>query len=193
MHNIQLKTKVYTNSIVAHVRGQFGKDIDSGVVADTVKEILEDDKYLDAIASVAWSDDVEGCGKKGVCPWTPEQLLELAPYGIVPGPIETFLDGSWDLRRAIAHCIQVTMVDAIDGDSWEENRECGLPEVDYDLFQVTYGDSTEYQWLATDKDGNALRDLCQDCREKASVELDRQMPEEEQRKIVDLTMRQVKN
>ncbi len=166
MHNIQIKTKVYTNVIVAHVRGQFGKDIDFSLVADTVNEILEDDKYLDVLARVAWTDDVEGCGKKGVCPFTPEQLLELAPYGIVPGPIETFLDGSWDLKRAIAHCIQVTMVDAIDDDNWEENKDCDLPEVDCDLFEVTYGDCTEDQWLATDKDGNALRDLCPDCRGK---------------------------
>lgn len=160
MHNIQIKTKVYTNSILEEVRSLTGKTMDAGIVADTVRGILSDDSELEALATVWWDEQ----GVNGVCAFTPEQLLELAPYGFNACPIERFVSGELDLETAIGFCFQQTFNDAWDGDSWETGAGCA--ELDLDLFQVTYGDRTVDQWLATDKEGNPLRDICPECREK---------------------------
>ena len=162
MKNIEIKTKVITNSIVREIRGTAHKNIDIGVVAGTVREILSDDSLLDAIKQVAWEED----DKKGVCAFTPEQLLELAPNGFNPCPIELFVKGEYDLKHAIQECFSLTFSSAWDDESWMENSGDELEDLAYDLFMVTYGDRTEEQWLATDKDGNALRDICPECREK---------------------------
>lgn len=162
MKNIEIKTKVITNSIVREIRETVHKNIEIGVVADTVREILSDDGLLDAIKQVAWDQD----HKKGVCAFSPEQLLELAPNGFNPCPIDLFVNGEYDLNRAIQECFSLTFSSAWDDDLWMENSGDDLEEIDFDLFQVTYGDRTEDQWLATDKDGNALRDICPECREK---------------------------
>lgn len=160
MHNIQIKTKVYTNRILEEVRELTGNTIDAGLVADTVRGILSDDSELDALASVWWDEH----GVNGVCAFTPEQLLELAPHGFNPCPIERFVSGELDLETAIGFCFQQTFNDAWDGDSWETGAGCA--ELDVDLFQVTYGDRTVDQWLATDKEGNPLREICPECRAK---------------------------
>ena len=162
MKNIEIKTKVITNSIVREIRETVHKNIDIGVVADTVHEILSDDGYLDAIKRVAWDED----HKKGVCAFTPEQLLELAPNGFNPCPIELFVKGEYDLKHAIEECFSLTFSSAWDDELWMENSGDDLEELDFDLFEVTYGDRKEEQWLATDKEGNALRDICPECRGK---------------------------
>lgn len=160
MHNIQIKTKVYTNGILEEVRELAGKTMDAGLVADTVRGILSDDSELEALASVQWDEE----SKEGVCAFTPEQLLELAPHGFNACPIERFVSGEVDLETAIGFCFQQTFSEAWDGDSWETGAGCD--KLDIDLFQVTYGDHTEDQWLATDKEGNPLREICPECRAK---------------------------
>ena len=162
MKNIEIKTKVITNSIVREIRGTAHKNIDIGLVAGTVSEILSDDGLLDAIKQVAWDED----DKKGVCAFNPEQLLELAPNGFNPCPIELFVKGEYDLKHAIQECFSLTFSSAWDDEEWMENSGDELEDLAYDLFEVTYGDRKEDQWLATDKDGNALRDICRECREK---------------------------
>lgn len=185
MKNIEIKTKVITNSIVREIRETTHKNIDIGVVADTVHEILSDDGMLDAIKSVAWDQD----GKKGVCAFTPEQLLELAPNGFNPCPIELFVKGEYDLKHAIHECFSLTFSSAWDDDCWMENSGDDLEELDFDLFKVTIGDREEDQWLATDKDGNALRDICPECREAE------QKPEEKvnSSKLKVVSSKQLKN
>ena len=101
MNNIEIKTKVITNSIVREIRDTAHKNIDIGLVAGTVREILSDDGLLDAIKNVAWDED----DKKGVCAFTPEQLLELAPNGFNPCPIDLFVKGELDLKHAIEESI----------------------------------------------------------------------------------------
>lgn len=160
MKNIQIKTKVITNRILEEVRELTGKTIEAGLVADTVRDYLVDEDRLDALSRVQWDEE----SKEGVCAFTPEQLLELAPHGFNPCPIERFISGEVDLDSAIGFCFQQTFSDAWDGDSWETGAGCA--EIDIDLFQVTYGDRTEDQWLATDKEGNPLRDICPECRAK---------------------------
>lgn len=160
MHNIQIKAKVYTNRILEEVRSLTGKTIEAGIIADTVRGILSDDSKLEALATVWWDEQ----GVNGVCAFTPEQLLELAPAGFNACPIERFISGEVDLETAIEFCFQQTFHDAWDGDSWETGAGCA--EIDFDLFQVTYGDSTVDQWLATDKEGNPLCDICPECRAK---------------------------
>lgn len=165
MHNIQIKTKVITNRIIGRIRELTGKTVYTGIVSGIVREILADDDLLDALLVCEWDEEL----KKGVCPFTPEQLLELAPGGFNPCPIDRFISGDVDLKHAIEFCFQQTFFDAWDDESWEENIGKDLEEIDYDLFQVTYGERTEEQWLATDKDGNALNGICPDCREKLKV------------------------
>lgn len=160
MNNIQIKTKVYTNRILEEVRDLTGKTINAGIVADTVRDYLSNEDMLDACARVQWDEE----NKEGVCAFTPEQLLELAPHGFNPCPIERFISGEVDLGSAIGFCFQQTFSDAWSDESWETSA--GTAEVDYDLFQVKYGDRTEDQWLATDKEGNPLRDVCPECRAK---------------------------
>lgn len=166
MKNIQIKTKVFTNRIILHIREAFNKNIDASVVADTIREILADDSMLDAIATVAWDED----GKKGICAFTPEQLLELAPDGFNPCPIDDFVSGELDLKRAIENCFSQTFHEAWSDECWEDNGGDDLEELCYDLFEVSFGEHKEDQWLATDKEGNALRDLCKECRGKADTE-----------------------
>lgn len=165
MKNIEIKTKVITNSIVREIRDTAHKNISIGLVADTVREILSDDGLLDAIKNVAWDED----DKKGVCAFSPEQLLELAPNGFNPCPIDLFVKGEYDLKHAIQECFSLTFSSAWDDELWMENSGDELEELSYDLFEVTYGKHTEEQWLATDKDGNALRDICPECREKENA------------------------
>ena len=160
MNNIQIKTKVITNRILEEVRSLTGKTIHAGLVADTVRDYLADEDRLDACARVQWDEE----NKEGVCAFTPEQLLELAPHGFNPCPIERFVSGELDLDSAIGFCFQTTFSEAWADESWETSA--GTAEIDYDLFQVTYGDRTEDQWLATDKEGNPLRDICPECRAK---------------------------
>lgn len=165
MHNIQIKTKVYTNSILEEIQHISGKTVHyAGIIADAVHDILADEKGLEASARVAWDDD----HKKGVCPFTPEQLLELAPHGFNPCPIEVFLEGKTDLRGAVELCFEVTMSSVWDDEEWADNNSENLPELSFDLFQTEDGKRSE--WLATDKDGNPLCELCPDCREKAKKE-----------------------
>ena len=185
MKNIEIKTKVITNFIVREIRETVHKNIEIGVVADTVREILSDDDLLDAIKRVAWDQD----HKKGVCAFTPEQLLELAPNGFNPCPIDLFVKGEYDLNHAIQECFSLTFSSAWDDDLWMENSGDDLEEIDFDLFQVTYGDRTEDQWLATDKEGNALRDICPECRENCKE------PEEkaEPSKLKVISAKQLKN
>ena len=57
MKNIEIKTKVITNSIVREIRDTAHKNIDIRLVAATVREILSDDGLLDAIKNVAWDED----------------------------------------------------------------------------------------------------------------------------------------
>jgi hypothetical protein len=162
MNNINIKTKVYTNLIIEEIQSISKKTIHyQGVVADEVKDILSDDSMLEAIASVAWDDEM-----KGVCAYTPEQLLELAPHGFNPCPIELFVNGKADLKTAIKECFSVTFSSVWDDDEWAENTGSELEELDFDLFKKTCGNNEEDVWLATDKEGNALCDLCPDCREK---------------------------
>lgn len=161
MKNIEIKTKVITNSIVREIRDTAHKNIDIGLVAGTVREILSDDDLLDAIKGVAWDED----DKKGVCAFSPEQLLELAPNGFNPCPIDLFVKGELDLKHAIQECFSLTFSSAWDDELWMENSGDELEELSYDLFEVTYGNRKEEQWLATDKNGNALRDICPECRE----------------------------
>ena len=169
MKNIEIKTKVITNRIVREIRDIAHKNIATGVVATTVRKILSDDGLLDTIKEVAWDEGK----KKGVCAFDPEQLLELAPNGFNPCPIELFVKGEYDLNHAIQECFSVTFSSAWDDEAWAENSGDELEDLPYELFEVTYGDRKEEQWLATDKDGNALRDICPECREKDKViELD---------------------
>lgn len=160
MHNIQIKTKVYTNRILEEVRELTGKTIDAGIVADSVRDILSDDIELETLATVWWDEQCVN----GVCAFTPEQLLELAPHGFNPCHIARFVYGEVDLKNAIRFCFQQTFHDAWAGDSWETGAGCA--EFDLDLFHVTCGDRTEDQWLATDKEGNPLCELCPECQEK---------------------------
>ncbi len=160
MHNIQIKTKVITNSILEEVRELTGKTIDAGIVADAVRGILSDDSELDALATVWWDEQ----GMNGVCAFTPEQLLELAPHGFNPSPIVRFVYGEVDLETAIQFCFQQTFHDAWAGDSWETGDGCD--KLDIDLFRVTCGDRTEDQWFVTDKEGNPLYEPCPECEEK---------------------------
>ena len=161
MHNIQIKTKVITNRILFEIRDLTNRSMKyAGVVADIVRDILSDDKELDALLRVQWDEEHQ----KGVCPFTPEQLLELAPHGFNPGPIARFVYGEVDLETAIQFCFQQTFNDAWAGDSWETGAGCD--KLDFDLFQVTCGDRTVDQWLATDKEGNPLCELCPECQEK---------------------------
>ena len=165
MHNIQIKTKVYTNAILEEIQRISGKTVHyAGIIADAVHDILADEKGLEASARVAWDDD----HKKGVCPFTAEQLLELAPHGFNACPIEVFLEGKTDLRGAIELCFEVTMSSVWDDEEWAENNSENLPELDFDLFQTEEGKRSE--WLATDKNGTPLCELCPDCREKAKKE-----------------------
>lgn len=165
MNNIQIKTKVYTNRIILHIRETFHKNIDFCVIADTIKEILSDDSMLDAIASCAWDED----DKKGICAFTPEQLLELAPYGFNPVPINDFVLGHEDLKSAIHNCFSQTFSDAWDAESWAENGGGDLEELNYDLFEQTLPAGNKRDvWLATNKEGVALCDLCPECRGEAT-------------------------
>lgn len=189
MHNINIKTKVYANAIVNYVRSSFKKDLDISLVGDIVRDTLKDEGWLDAAAYVAWTDYAS---KKGVCPFSPEQLLEMAPFGLVPGPIELFVKGQADLDSAVQECIQLTMVDAIAPENWAEETEFDGEELSYDLFYDEgrpADDPKNREWWVTDKDGNRIADLCPECRE----ELDRQMPEEKQKEITNRCMKQVKN
>ena len=185
MKNTEIKTKVITNSIVREIRETVHKNIDIGVVADAVHEILSDDDTLDAIKHVAWDQD----HKKGVCAFTPEQLLELAPNGFNPCPIDLFVKGECDLKHAIEECFSLTFSSAWDDDCWMENSGDDLEDLDFDLFQVTYGDRTEDQWLATDKEGNALRDICPECREKRKETEEKAEPS----KLKVISAKQVRN
>jgi hypothetical protein len=165
MNNIQIKTKVYTNRIVLHIREVFHKNIDTGVIADTIKQILSDDGMLDAIASCAWDED----DKQGVCAFTPEQLLELAPYGFNPYPINDFVLGHADLESAIHNCFSQTFSDVWAADSWAENGGGDIEELNYDLFEQTLPAGNKRDvWLATNKEGVALCDLCPKCREESN-------------------------
>lgn len=164
--NINIKTKVYTNLIIEEIQDISKKTIHyQGIVADVVKGILSDDSTLEAIARVAWDDEM-----KGVCAYTPEQLLELAPHGFNPCPIDLFVNGKADLKTAIKECFSATFSSVWDDDEWAENAGGELEELGFDLFQRTSGKTKEDVWLATDKEGNALCDLCPDCREKANDE-----------------------
>lgn len=165
MHNIQLKTKVYANLILEEIQHISGKTVHyAGIIADAVHDILADEKGLEASARVAWDDD----NKKGICPFTAEQLLELAPHGFNACPIELFLEGKCDLREAVELCFEVTMSSVWDDEEWAENNSENLPELEFDLFRTEDGKRSE--WLATDKDGNPLCDLCPECKEKANNE-----------------------
>lgn len=170
MHNIQIKTLVYTNRIVEHIREEYKKTIDTGVIADIIKKFLADDDMLDAMVSTSW--DAKGHG--GVCAFTPEQLLELAPYGFNPYPIEGFVNGDRDLKSAIDDCFSQTFHDAytlVFGEYTIVCREGGdsegeeLEELTYDLFHQTLVGTPDKEmsgrdvWLATNKDGVALCDL----------------------------------
>ena len=171
MHNIQIKTLVYTNRIVEHIREEYKKTIDTGVIADIIKKFLADDDMLDAMASTTW--DAKGHG--GVCAFTPEQLMELAPYGFNPYPIEGFVNGERDLESAIDDCFSQTFHDAytlVFGENTIVCREGGdsedLEELTYDLFEQTLPAGNKRDvWLATNKDGVALCDLCPKCREES--------------------------
>lgn len=79
-----------------------------------------------------------------------------------------FIKGETDLRTAINLCFELTMSTAFDEEEWAENISEKLPELDFDLFHKEDGKGTE--WLATDKDGNPLCELCPDCRENAKKE-----------------------
>lgn len=167
MNNIQIKTKVYTNAIIEEIRRVSGKTIHYfGIVSCIVKDILSDEKTLDAIVTCAWDENE----KQGVCVFTPEQLLELAPHGFNPCPIELFLNGSMSLKDAIEECFSVTMSSVWDADEWAENSGDGLEKLDFDLFECTCGNRKEEKWLATDKEGTPLCELCPDCRENATKE-----------------------
>lgn len=166
MHNIQIKTKVYTNAILEEIQERTGKTIHYvGIIADAVHDILADEKGLEAMVSAAWDDERK---HRGVCPFTPEQLLEMAPHGFNPCPIEMFINGETDLRTAINLCFELTMSTAFDEEEWAENISEKLPELDFDLFHKEDGNGTE--WLATDKDGKPLCNICPDCREQAKKE-----------------------
>lgn len=165
MNNIQIKTKVYTNRIVLHIRYMWHKNIDTGVIADEIKKILSDDGLLDAIASVAWDED----RKTGVCAFTPEQLLELAPEGFKPDPIDDFVLGHEDLESAIHNCFSETFQSVWNDEMWAENGGEDLEELDYDLFEQTLPAGNKRDvWLATNKEGVALCDLCPKCREESN-------------------------
>lgn len=155
MNNIQIKTKVYTNLILEEIQSKSGKTIHyDGILADAVRDILSDDGELDAIVRVAWDEE----GRKGVCPFTPEQLLDLAPHGFNPCPIDLFLNGFTDLKNAVEECFSVTMSSVWDDDEWAENKSEPMEELDFDLFHEENGNGDI--WLATDKDGEAICDLC---------------------------------
>lgn len=176
MTNNNIKAKVYTNLIIEEIQSISNKTIHyQGIVADVVKDILSDDSMLEAIATVAWNDEM-----KGVCAFTPLQLLELAPHGFNPCPIELFVNGKADLKTAIKECFSTTFSSVWADDEWAENTGSELEELDFDLFQRTCGKNKEDVWLATDKEGNALCDLCPDCREKAMDE-----------KVIDLGSKKV--
>lgn len=156
MNNIQIKTKVYTNAIIEELRKVSGKTIHCfGIVSDIVKGILSDEDKLDAIVTVAWNDDK----KQGVCAFTPEQLLELAPHGFNPCPIELFLNGSMSLDEAIEECFSITMSSVWNADEWAENSGDGLEELDFDLFECTFGNRKKHKWLVTDKNGKPISEL----------------------------------
>ena len=161
MNNIQIKTKVITNRILIEIRELTGKTMEAGVIAGIVRKILSDESELEALSTVWWDElDING-----VCAFTPEQLLELAPHGFNACPIERFVSGEVDLEHAIGFCFQQTFDDAWSSDSWETGE--GLEKFDFDLFQVSNGNYTGELWLATDKEGNALCDMCPECRGKA--------------------------
>lgn len=164
MHNIQIKTKVITNKILNDIREHSCKAIQyTGVVRDIVKGILSDESELDTLLEVEWDSEK----RPGVCPFTPEQLLELAPYGFNACPMERFVSGELDLRTAIEFCFQQTFFDAWDERNWEDELSKDFPEFGYDLFQIQYESGTKEEWLATDEEGKPLRELFPHCREKA--------------------------
>ena len=165
MHNIQIKTKVYTNRIVRHIRTMWHKSIDTGVIADTIKEILSDDGMLDAIASCAWDED----RTNGVRAFTTEQLLDLAPDGFIPDEIDDFVLGDEDLETAIQNCFSETFRSTWNDEMWAENDNEELDELNYDLFEQTLPAGNKRDvWLATNKEGVALCDLCPKCREESN-------------------------
>ena len=167
MNNIQIKTKAYTNAIIEEIRRVSGKTIHyCGVVSDIVKNILSGEQMLNTIATCAWNEDE----KKGVCAFTPEQLLELAPHGFNPCAIELFLNGEMSLKHAIEKCFSVTMSSVWDADEWAKNSDDDLEELDFDLFECNCGNRKENEWLATNREGTPLCDLRANCRENAKKE-----------------------
>lgn len=167
--NIYIKTRVYANRIVEHVREEFGRDIDEELVCQEIMETLRDERMLDAIAGIVWHEQL---GHKGGLPYAPMDILELAPHGFNPCPIEQFVNGHVDLREGIGECFSQTMLEALDEDNWAENQEFSGEELTVDLFcddGRPMEDPSNRQWWVVGDDHSPS----EDCKSRLGISNDR--------------------